>query len=94
MISGNAVALALCGLQYFTGIIPLDAENYFMSSVPIAFPWFAIAAVNIGALFIFIVILVFSLFVYYWKGMIYSSTEIYNLIFILSNRPDWLDCLN
>ena len=34
--------------------------------------------------FIFIVILVFSLFVYYWKGMIYSSTEIYNLIFILS----------
>lgn len=58
MISGNAVALALCGLQYFTGIIPLDAENYFMSSVPIAFPWFAIAAVNIGALFIFIVILI------------------------------------
>lgn len=33
---------------------------------------------------VFIIIMIFSLFLYYWKGMIYSSTEIYNLIFILS----------
>jgi lipoprotein-releasing system permease protein len=58
MISGNIVALGLCALQYYTGIIPLDAENYFMSSVPIAFPWIAIAAVNVGALCMFILILI------------------------------------
>ena len=58
MLSGNIVALGLCALQYYTGIVPLDAENYFMNSVPIAFPWFAIAAVNIGAVFIFILILI------------------------------------
>ena len=58
MISGNIVALGLCALQYYTGIIPLDAENYFMSSIPIAFPWLAIAAVNIGALGMFILILI------------------------------------
>lgn len=34
--------------------------------------------------FIFVVIVICSLFVFYWKGMIYSSTEIYSLIFILS----------
>ncbi len=57
MATGNAVALGLCAIQYYTGIIPLDAENYFMSSVPIEFPWLAIALVNIGALLAFTVIL-------------------------------------
>ncbi len=50
MISGNIVALALCALQYYTGIVPLDAENYFMNSVPIEFPWFAIILVNAAGL--------------------------------------------
>jgi lipoprotein-releasing system permease protein len=58
MISGNIVALGLCALQYYTEIIPLDAENYFMSSVPIAFPWLAIVTVNMGALCMFILILI------------------------------------
>ncbi|HSY60833.1 MAG TPA: FtsX-like permease family protein, partial [Cytophaga sp.] len=57
MITGNAVALGLCAIQYYTGIVPLDAENYFMSSVPIEFPWFAIVLVNVGALLSFIIIL-------------------------------------
>jgi len=57
MITGNAVALGLCAIQYYTGIVPLDAENYFMNSVPIEFPWLAIVFVNIGALLSFIIIL-------------------------------------
>lgn len=50
MLGGNVVALTLCALQYYTGIVPLDAENYFMSAVPIAFPWVTIIAINIAAL--------------------------------------------
>jgi len=46
MIMGNAIALILCSIQYYTGIVPLDAENYFMNSVPIEFPWLAIIIVN------------------------------------------------
>ena len=46
MIAGNLVALTLCAIQYHTGIVPLDAENYFMNSVPIEFPWLAIVIVN------------------------------------------------
>lgn len=57
MITGNIVALGLCAIQYYTGIVPLDAENYFMSSVPIEFPWVAIILVNVGALLSFTVIL-------------------------------------
>ena len=50
MLAGNIVALSLCTIQYYTGIVPLDAENYFMNAVPIAFPWVAIVAVNMLAL--------------------------------------------
>ena len=57
MISGNIVALALCAIQYYTGIVPLDAENYFMNSVPIEFPWFAIILVNAVGLGVLSVVL-------------------------------------
>jgi lipoprotein-releasing system permease protein len=57
MVLGNVIALGLCAFQYLTGIVPLDAENYFMSSVPIAFPWFAIAIVNVIAFSLLVVVL-------------------------------------
>ncbi|MGN6648116.1 MAG: ABC transporter permease [Cytophaga sp.] len=57
MTSGNIVALALCALQYYTGIVPLDAENYFMNSVPIEFPWVAIILVNTAGLAILSLVL-------------------------------------
>lgn len=34
--------------------------------------------------YLFVIIFILSLLVYYGKGMVYSSTEIYNLLFILS----------
>lgn len=46
MIWGNSIGLGFCALQYFTEIIPLDAENYYMASVPIAWDWWAIFGVN------------------------------------------------
>ena len=35
MLAGNVLALAFCIIQGFTGLIPLDPENYFVSSVPV-----------------------------------------------------------
>ena len=57
MVTGNAVALALCSIQYYTAIIPLDAENYFMSSVPIEFPWISIIFINVIAFMLLTLVL-------------------------------------
>lgn len=35
MLAGNALALIFCLVQGKTGLIPLDPENYFVSSVPV-----------------------------------------------------------
>lgn len=39
MLWGNIIAIALCLLQQYTGIVRLDPEMYYMSSVPIEFSW-------------------------------------------------------
>ena len=57
MVIGNAVALILCGIQYYTGVMPLDAENYFMDSVPIEFPWMSIGIINGIALIVLTLVL-------------------------------------
>lgn len=36
MVWGNGIALALCLLQHWTGLVKLDAEGYLLSEVPIA----------------------------------------------------------
>lgn len=46
MLWGNAVGLALCALQYYFRLIPLDVENYYISYVPIAWAWPGILLVN------------------------------------------------
>jgi len=48
MFWGNLIGLSICALQYFTGIIPLDPEAYYVASVPVAFPWGYIVLLNIG----------------------------------------------
>ncbi len=50
MLWGNAIGLVLCALQYFTHAIPLDAASYYVSYVPMAFPWGWWLALNIGTL--------------------------------------------
>jgi lipoprotein-releasing system permease protein len=47
LIIGNAVALALCYIQWQFHIIPLDPVNYYMEWVPIAWNWMSILKVNI-----------------------------------------------
>jgi lipoprotein-releasing system permease protein len=50
MLWGNIIGLSICALQYFTGIIPLDPEAYYIATVPILFNWPLIIGLNIGTL--------------------------------------------
>lgn len=50
MIWGNVIGLTLCAIQYCFGIVPLDPEAYYVSTVPITFNWLYILLLNIGTL--------------------------------------------
>ena len=50
VLVGNILGLGIVALQYFTQVIPLDATTYYVSYVPMAFPWVWLAALNIGVL--------------------------------------------
>ncbi len=39
MLYGNAIALVLCLVQHYSGIVKLDAEMYYMDRVPVEFTW-------------------------------------------------------
>ena len=48
MLWGNVIGLSLCAIQYFTGVVPLDAEAYYVATVPITFNWLYILLLNAG----------------------------------------------
>lgn len=50
MMWGNAIGLTICALQYFFNIVPLKAEAYYVSSVPIVLNWTLLVLLNIGTL--------------------------------------------
>jgi len=50
MLWGNIIGLSLCAIQYFTGIVPLDPEAYYVATVPVAFNWLYIILLNAGTL--------------------------------------------
>ena len=50
MLWGNVIGLSLCAIQYFTGIVPLDPEAYYVATVPITFNWLYIILLNVGTL--------------------------------------------
>lgn len=47
---GNIVGFGIVALQYFTHLIPLDAAVYYVSYVPMAFPWGWFLVLNVGVL--------------------------------------------
>lgn len=47
MLWGNVLGLGLACVQYFGRIVPLEAATYYVSYVPIAFPWGWLIALNI-----------------------------------------------
>jgi lipoprotein-releasing system permease protein len=52
MLIGNILGLGLAAIQYFTRVIPLDSATYYVSYVPMAFPWEWLIALNIGVLIV------------------------------------------
>lgn len=52
MLLGNIFGLGIVALQYFTQAIPLDAAVYYVSYVPMAFPWGWLVALNMGVLLV------------------------------------------
>lgn len=52
MFWGNVLGLSIVALQYFTHLIPLDATTYYVSYVPMAFPWGWLALLNMGVLLV------------------------------------------
>ena len=58
MLLGNIIALAILAVQYFTGVLKLDAQTYYVSTVPVEFNWLFIVALNIATLLISVFMLV------------------------------------
>lgn len=54
---GNAIGLVLCTIQYIWHIIPLDTASYYVSYVPISFPWVWIVVMNIGVIAVSLLVL-------------------------------------
>ena len=52
MFYGNALALLLCALQYFTHFISLDTTVYFLDYVPTGFPIALLIALNAASIII------------------------------------------
>ncbi|UOG73493.1 ABC transporter permease [Hymenobacter tibetensis] len=48
MLFGNLVGLGFCALQYYTHLIPLDPENYYMDRVPVFWDPAIIVLLNVA----------------------------------------------
>ncbi|MDR2622338.1 MAG: ABC transporter permease [Dysgonamonadaceae bacterium] len=55
---GNLIALSICFIQKYAGILKLDPETYYLSEVPIEINWFSILLVNLGTLVITLFLLI------------------------------------
>lgn len=58
MIWGNIIGVSICLIQYFTHIIPLDAEAYYISYVPVSLNPFYWLLINVGTAFVSLVMLI------------------------------------
>lgn len=63
MLWGNILAIGLLAMQYFTGIVSLDPQSYYIDRVPVYFPWAGIIAVNIVTFVLCILVLVVPTYV-------------------------------
>ncbi|GHT61956.1 ABC transporter permease [Bacteroidia bacterium] len=55
---GNLIALSICFIQKYTGILKLDPETYDLSEVPVEINWFYIFLVNLGTLIVTLLLLI------------------------------------
>ena len=54
---GNVLGLGLAAVQYFTHLVPLEAATYYVSYVPVAFPWGWWMLLNVGTIAVSLLIL-------------------------------------
>lgn len=50
VLAGNALAFTLLFIQQQTEFITLDAESYFVKTVPVAWPWLSFLGLNVGVI--------------------------------------------
>jgi len=48
MLLGNLIGVGLCLLQHYTGLVSLNQETYYLSSVPINLEWWHLIVLNLG----------------------------------------------
>lgn len=58
LLIGNAIAYCLCLLQEKFHLLPLNADTYYIDSVPISLTWTAFLLVNAGVLLISLLVIV------------------------------------
>lgn len=58
LLWGNVIGLALILIQYYTNIIPLDPETYYVSYVPVELNLWYILAINAGTFILSLLILI------------------------------------
>ena len=58
LLYGNFLAFAILLIQKYTGLVKLDAQTYYVSTVPVEFNWIYIIALNVATLLISVFILV------------------------------------
>ncbi|MCM1027993.1 MAG: FtsX-like permease family protein [Pseudoflavonifractor sp.] len=58
LVIGNAIALAIILIQAHFHLIPLDAEAYFLSHVPMKISWLAVAGLNVATVAVSAIILI------------------------------------
>lgn len=63
MLWGNVLAFILLTLQYATGIVSLDPQSYYISQVPVYFPWFGIIIVNVVTFVLCVFVLIVPTYV-------------------------------
>lgn len=63
IVIGNAVALTLLCLQRYTLIVRLNPADYYLSAVPVSFPWTQILIVNAVTFVICVLVLVLPSYV-------------------------------
>lgn len=62
IVIGNIVGLGLIFLQEYTGFVHLDAETYYVDTVPVDLNWLFIVLINIGTLFVSFLVLIIPSF--------------------------------
>jgi lipoprotein-releasing system permease protein len=63
LIYGNVLGIGICLLQKHYKIIPLDAANYYMNTVPISLNWWVILLLNLATISLVILVLIIPTFV-------------------------------